>query len=62
MTERAVFNCAADGLELVEIAPGIDLQTQILDLMDFAPVRIADPLPCMDAAHFVKPDQTEEPP
>lgn len=60
VTERAVFNCASDGLELTEIAPGIDLQTQVLDLMDFAPVRIADPLPLMDAAHFVKPAQKEE--
>lgn len=52
ITERAVFRCCADGLELIEIAPGIDLQTQILDLMDFAPVRVASPLPLMDAAHF----------
>ncbi|GMG85051.1 acyl CoA:acetate/3-ketoacid CoA transferase [Paralimibaculum aggregatum] len=52
VTERAVFRAAADGLELIEIAPGIDLQSQVLDLMDFAPVRIADPLPLMDAAHF----------
>lgn len=54
VTERAVFRVAEDGLELVEIAPGIDLQTQILNQMDFAPVRIADPLPLMAAAHFIK--------
>ncbi|MBM1633993.1 propionate CoA-transferase [Sulfitobacter mediterraneus] len=60
VTERAVFRCAADGLELIEIAPGIDLQTQVLDLMDFAPVRIAEPLALMDAAHFLKPDREEE--
>jgi propionate CoA-transferase len=54
VTERAVFRVAADGLELLEIAPGIDLQTQVLDLMDFAPVRISDPLPLMAAAHFLK--------
>lgn len=53
ITERAVFRIAADGLELVEIAPGIDLQKDVLDLMDFAPVRIANPLPMMDEAHFI---------
>ncbi|WP_306120072.1 MULTISPECIES: CoA-transferase [unclassified Roseitalea] len=52
VTERAVFNVAADGLELVEIAPGIDLRTQVLDQMDFPPVRIADPLPEMAARHL----------
>ena len=38
ITERAVFKLEKDGVHLVEIAPGIDLQTQILDLMDFAPI------------------------
>lgn len=51
VTERAVFRLGAQGLELVEIAPGIDLQTQVLDLMDFAPV-ISPELATMDAAIF----------
>lgn len=55
VTERAVFRVAGEGLELIEIAPGIDLQTQVLNQMDFAPIRIADPLPLMAAAHFIKP-------
>ncbi|MBN1835002.1 MAG: hypothetical protein JW820_04070, partial [Spirochaetales bacterium] len=38
VTERAVFRLTAEGLELAEIAPGIDLETQVLDLMDFRPV------------------------
>lgn len=59
VTERAVFKIAADGLELIEIAPGIDLQTQVLDQMDFPPVRIAEPLPLMSAEHFIKPTVTE---
>ncbi len=54
VTERAVFRCAEDGLELIEIAPGIDLQTQVLDLMEFSPVRIADPLPVMQQRHFLR--------
>lgn len=54
VTERAVFRVADDGLELIEIAPGIDLQTQVLDQMGFVPVRIAEPLPLMQADHFRK--------
>jgi len=38
VTERAVFRLAEAGIELIEVAPGIDIQTQILDQMDFAPV------------------------
>lgn len=38
VTERAVFKLGEQGLELVELAPGIDLQTQVLDLMAFKPV------------------------
>lgn len=52
ITERAVFDVEAEGLVLTEIAPGIDLQTQVLDLMDYPPIRIAHPLPLMDAALF----------
>jgi len=38
VTERAVFRLTSSGLELVEIAPGMDLQSQILDQMQFAPI------------------------
>ena len=38
ITERAVFHLGNNGLELTEIAPGIDLQTHILDQMDFIPI------------------------
>lgn len=38
VTERAVFELTPDGLVLTEIAQGIDLKTQILDLMEFKPV------------------------
>lgn len=37
ITERAVFELRKDGLHLVEVAPGIDIQTQIIDLMGFVP-------------------------
>jgi propionate CoA-transferase len=51
ITERGVFTLTANGMELIEIAPGIDLQRDILDHMDFAPV-IRDPLPAMDPRIF----------
>ncbi|MDJ0857677.1 MAG: CoA-transferase [Dinoroseobacter sp.] len=38
VTERAVFQLKPDGLHLIEIAPGVDLQTDVLDHMGFAPV------------------------
>lgn len=37
ITERAVFELRKDGVYLTEIAPGIDMQTQVLDLMNFTP-------------------------
>jgi propionate CoA-transferase len=51
VTERAVFQLTAEGLRLVEIAPGIDLQHEVLDRLPFTPV-VADPLLRMDAAIF----------
>ncbi len=42
VTERAVFELRPDGLTLVEIAPGIDLKTQVLDLMEFEPLISKD--------------------
>lgn len=53
ITERAVFEVHPEGLVLTEIAPGIDLQRDVLDLMDFAPARIAHPLKSMDASLFM---------
>lgn len=37
ITERAVFELKSDGVYLTEVAPGIDIQTQIIDLMGFVP-------------------------
>ena len=38
VTERAVFRLVDEGVKLIEVAPGIDLQTQVLDRMGFTPV------------------------
>ncbi len=46
VTERAVFRLVDEGLELIEVAPGVDLQTQILDLLPFKPIcRNVRPMP-----------------
>lgn len=42
VTERCVFKLTAQGLELIEIAPGVDLKKDILDLMEFTPLIAAD--------------------
>ena len=50
VTERCVFRLTPAGLELVEVAPGIDIDRDILAHMQFAPI-VDDPQP-MDAAHI----------
>ncbi len=51
ITERCVFSLTKFGLELVEIAPGIDLDRDILKLMDFRP-KLAKQIIKMDKRIF----------
>lgn len=51
ITDRAVFVLTEHGLLLTEIAPGVDLQRDILDKMEFAPM-IASELKRMDPRLF----------
>ncbi len=57
VTERCVFALTARGMELVEIAPGIDLKHHILEQMAFQPV-IRQPPALMDIRIF-KPEPME---
>ena len=43
VTERCVFLLTQDGMELIEIAPGIDVDKAILQQMEFKPIIKHDP-------------------
>jgi propionate CoA-transferase len=51
ITERAVFGLVPEGVVLLELAPGIDLQRDILPHMGFSPILPAE-LRLMDARLF----------
>jgi propionate CoA-transferase len=51
ITERCVFRLVRSGLELIEVAPGVDLQSDVLDLLPFRPA-VADEVRIMDPAIF----------
>jgi propionate CoA-transferase len=51
VTERAVFRIGAEGLELIEIAPGIDPERDVMANMGFRP-RVARDVRQMDARIF----------
>lgn len=50
VTERCVFTIVAEGLKLIEVAPGIDIERDILAHMEFEPV--IDDVSLMDARIF----------
>lgn len=52
LTERASFRLTRQGIELFELAPGIDLQRDVLDQMGFTP-RMAQEVEIMAAKHFL---------
>ena len=52
VTERAVFKLEEEGLVLIEIAPGVDMEKDVIAQMDFKPV-VSKNLKTMDARIFV---------
>ncbi|MBK7274668.1 MAG: acyl CoA:acetate/3-ketoacid CoA transferase [Actinomycetales bacterium] len=69
VTERAVFAATPEGLRLIEVAPGIDIERDVLAQMDFAPIvqdvalmdsRIFLPQP-MGLAALLRPRPTSTP-
>ena len=51
VTERGVFKLTDGGIELIEIAPGVDLEKDILNHMEFKPI-ISKELKLMDERIF----------
>jgi propionate CoA-transferase len=51
VTERCVFRLTPDGLEMIELAPGIDIEKDVLAHMDFKPIVNQPKL--MDARLFL---------
>lgn len=56
VTERAVFRLRRDeeggGLELIEVAPGLDPAADVLARMAFRPAAVAEPMGVMDRRCF----------
>lgn len=53
ITERCVFRLEAEGITLTEVAPGIDIEKDILAQMDFKP-QISKNLKIMDHRIFAR--------
>ena len=66
ITERCVFRLGPDGLVLAEVAPGIDIERDILARMDFRPQipaepALMDPRIFADGPMHLRPDLLEMP-
>jgi propionate CoA-transferase len=52
VTERAVFSLSKGGLELVEIAPGVEMERDVIDQMEFKPL-ISESIGTMNSNFFI---------
>lgn len=52
VTERCVFKLTKDGLEIIEVAPGLDIEKDIISLMPFRPL-VSKNLKEMDQKLFI---------
>jgi len=59
ITERCVFELTGDGLLLREVAPGVDVQRDIVEKMAFKPI-VPDEVALMDGAIFREPAMGRE--
>jgi acyl CoA:acetate/3-ketoacid CoA transferase len=54
VTERCVIELRPEGLTVIEVAPGIDIKADIVDVA-VIPLRLADDIKLMDIRNFRKP-------
>lgn len=52
VTERAVFELTKSGMKLIEVAPGIDIKSDILDKMEFMPIIVDKNIRLMPSVIF----------
>jgi|TARA_B110001454_G_scaffold209614_1_gene223283 propionate CoA-transferase len=52
VTERAVFRLRKEGLELVEIAPGVEMESDVINQMKFKPL-ISESIGTMNSKFFI---------
>ncbi len=59
VTERAVFRLCPDGMVLEEVAPGLDLRSDVLDRMGFVPLMRGEPK-VIDPAIFAEVEDSTD--
>ena len=58
VTERCVFELRPDGLHLIEIAPGVDIERDVIENMGFSPIMSESPR-LMKSDYFLDDARTD---